>query len=516
MGANCGTDSKFEFQAPPQQANGGGRMRPGSNGPVPDTLEDVRTFFGMQPEEFRSLILRSIEGKGENGGGSHKKALDLAIIGGGPGGAYAAYLAHKQDPTKKVALFEKSDRIGGRLMSSGHHSKVREELGGMRIFPSVMSNLVELINECELNLVPVPLTDAHNIFYYKGTKYHKADFKLNGRSPGQMAADCLDAYRAAHPEDIKKDPYECAELRELCLHKFFKKYGATDEEIEAWQIFSGYDLYPDNVAASIFVKDGNLYGASLSNEQKYVHQGFQTLVKRMLNKSTAKVYMNTKVLSVGYNSEKDLHEIVSSDKDGRPSVHEAKNVLLSLAYDQMIEMAETLGISPARKTALDHVQMLPLFKCFLQWNESDVWWKKLGYDCGKTTSDLPVRQCHYYDENDILVYNSGPNAVFWKQEFEYSPQSAARKMFEMLKEIHEMPDMPEPKWDCVLYKFWVDGSHKWKINVDIYDSMRLICHGKKDGSRLYMAGDAFSGYQGWVVGALQTVDICFEELKKTL
>merc|ERR1719213_1311669 len=73
------------------------------------------------------------------------------------------------------------------------------------------------------------------------------------------------------------------------------------------------------------------------------------------------------------------------------------------------------------------------------------------------------------------------------------------------KEIHNMPDMPEPIWANTLYKFWVDGSHKWKINVDIYDSMRLICHGKQDGSRLYMAGDAFSGYQGWVVGALQTV-----------
>lgn len=226
--------------------------------------------------------------------------------------------------------------------------------------------------------------------------------------------------------------------------------------------------------------------------------------------------MNTKVLSVGYNPEEELHEIVSSDRQGRPQITFAKNVLVSLAFDHMVELADTMGISPARKEALCHVQMLPLFKCFLQWHEKDVWWKKLGYECGKTTSDLPVRQCHYYDENDILVYNSGPNAVFWKEEFQYNADTAMRKMFDMLKEIHGMPDMPEPIWANTLYKFWVDGSHKWKINVDIYDSMRLICHGKQDNSRLYMAGDAFSGYQGWVVGALQTVDICFEELKKTL
>lgn len=505
--ANCDSQSgKVDFQPLPQQANGAGRYK----GQLPQTLDDVRQYFNLSPQEFKGIILRSFEESED------KKVLDLAIVGGGPGGAYAAYKAHKMDPTKRVCLFEKSNRIGGRLMSSGHKSKVREELGGMRIFPSVMQNLVQLIKECDLTLVPVPLTDAHNIFYYKGKRHEKGSFKINGRTPGQMADACLAAYRAAHPEDIDKDPYECPELRDLSLHKFFEKYGAKHEEIEAWQVFSGYDLYPENVAASIFVKDGQLYGAKLSSEQKYVHEGFQTLVQRMLAKSDANVKMETKVLSIGPSNDDGLHEIVAADKGGRPQIYYAKNVLVSLAWDQMMGLVDTLGISPERKEALDDVQMLPLFKCFLQWDEKDVWWKNLGYDCGKTTTDVPIRQCHYYDENDILIYNSGDNAEFWRQEFEYDPHVAARKAFNMLKEIHGMPNMPEPQWDRTLHKYWIDGSHKWKISVDIYDSMRMICHGKQDQSGIFLAGDAFSGYQGWVVGALQTVDICFEELKKTL
>jgi len=142
----------------------------------------------------------------------------------------------------------------------------------------------------------------------------------------------------------------------------------------------------------------------------------------------------------------------------------------------------------------------------------------LGFECGKSATDLQIRQCHYYDENDILFYNSGPNAVYWQQQFEYDEKAAARKIFEQCKELHKtkIKDMPEPIWENTLYKFWPDGSHKWKVNVDVFDSMKTICHGKKDGSRLFLCGDAFSSYQGWVVGAIQTADICWEELKKTM
>ena len=54
--------------------------------------------------------------------GSRRKrqdpTIDVAIVGGGVAGCYAAWrLASAPNPTGKIRLFERSERIGGRLFS---------------------------------------------------------------------------------------------------------------------------------------------------------------------------------------------------------------------------------------------------------------------------------------------------------------------------------------------------------------------------------------------------------------
>ena len=43
--------------------------------------------------------------------------IDIAIVGGGVSGVYCAWRLKQDDPTRKIALFEGSGRIGGRLLS---------------------------------------------------------------------------------------------------------------------------------------------------------------------------------------------------------------------------------------------------------------------------------------------------------------------------------------------------------------------------------------------------------------
>jgi monoamine oxidase len=497
-GAMC-SDSKTrgrEYQTP---------RRPGSL-----DLDDVRQTMGLSRDEWAKMLVQSITSGGQ------AAVYDVAIVGGGPGGAYTAFRCHKEFPDKKVILFEKTDRIGGRLYSVNHHNIVNEELGGMRIFPSVMKSVTDMVDECGLTLQPVPLTDQHNIFYYQGKRHEKGSYKCStGRSPGEMADACIAEFKKQFPEEGRGDPYASQELRKQSLDSFFKKYGAKEEEIAAWKVYSGYDLYPSNVSASLFVKDGELYGAKLSSEQKYVKEGFSTMVKRLIEKSRAKVEMRTKVLAISHSPEHSAYRVHHSDANGHTRSVLAKQVLVSLPIDSMLELMESCDISPERKEALNSVQIFPLFKCFLTWTPENVWWKQKGFACGKSTTDLPVRQCHYYDEVDLLIYCSGPSAYFWKAEFEHDTDGAARKMFEMLKEVHGMPDMPEPIFNPTpLHKFWVDGSHKWKTDVDIFDAMEMITTGNHDESKLYLCGDAFSPYQGWVVGAFHTQDMCWQDMKK--
>ena len=95
--------------------------------------------------------------------------FDLAIVGGGVGGAYLVSRLHEEFvlkrglPMPKVALFERSDKMGGRLMSGygagalnlgvGPMSKATEErgplpmpeYGGMRVDPHLYSHVVNRI-----------------------------------------------------------------------------------------------------------------------------------------------------------------------------------------------------------------------------------------------------------------------------------------------------------------------------------------------------------------------------------
>jgi len=451
------------------------------------------------------------------------EVLDVLIVGAGFGGAYTAYQIKTQFPNKKVAIFEKSERIGGRLMSvrgdaaHGVLSTVKQELGGMRIFPSKMEKVAEMVKAAGCHLVPVSLNDEHNLFYYKGIRYEKGSFKMpTGRTCGQMSDACLKKWLQAHPKDKGRDCYLSEELRSKSLSELFLKYGATPEEVEAHNCFGGYDLNQDDVTASLYVKDGELYGAALSKDQKYVHEGYMTVVEQLVLASKAMVHMKRKVIGITKDEASGLVHVTASSNNGHSKVHKAKQVLVSLPFDQMSELVETFDISADRKLALTAVTILPLFKCFLEWDEEKIWWKKLGFACGKSTTDLDLRQVHYYDSVDLLIYNSGPYAVKWNYRFQEDPAKAARTAFDMLKELHNMPDMPEPIWERTHFKFWVDGSHKWKVGSDIYDSMKTICHGKEDNSNIYLCGDAFSSYQGWVCGAIETADICLEQMRKKL
>eukprot|EP00121_Abeoforma_whisleri_P015855 Awhi_evm1s14582 len=89
------------------------------------------------------------------------KVIDVAVIGGGASGSYAAYRLATASSTSKLhtVLFESTDRIGGRLFSpllskdhcGSKNTNARGELGGMRIRQGehhdiLVNNIVKQLN----------------------------------------------------------------------------------------------------------------------------------------------------------------------------------------------------------------------------------------------------------------------------------------------------------------------------------------------------------------------------------
>src|SRR3954453_2877428 len=148
--------------------------------------------------------------------------LNVAIVGGGVAGAYAAWRILKHGPetplwteaggTPRIAIFEYSDRIGGRVLSMElpgiTHRKI--ELGGMRYLTS--HKRVVALKERLHPLAPRPLAvvDDHktNLYYLRSQHFTAADwgrpafdppYRLDrgerGRSPGELLVEVCLKYR---------------------------------------------------------------------------------------------------------------------------------------------------------------------------------------------------------------------------------------------------------------------------------------------------------------------------------
>merc|ERR1711939_1055373 len=101
-----------------------------------------------------------------------------------------------------------------------------------------------------------------------------------------MSSSALTAYREGEDwEKCNKSPYNCEHLRSICISEFFRLYaGASDEEIAMWFTYGGYDIYHDDVQASIFVDDGELYGADIEHHH-FVREGYQSIVTALCDSS---------------------------------------------------------------------------------------------------------------------------------------------------------------------------------------------------------------------------------------
>ncbi len=113
---------------------------------------------------------------GGNAPGSEPSVFDFAIVGGGMGGAYLANELRKRNKKLKICVFEASHRIGGRLLSDDNDEDNRtnkDELGGMRIFPSVQQDVARIVKESGCHLTGIGLMDAGNWFYRDGKATQK-------------------------------------------------------------------------------------------------------------------------------------------------------------------------------------------------------------------------------------------------------------------------------------------------------------------------------------------------------
>lgn len=121
---------------------------------------------------------------------AEEQPLDVAVIGGGVAGSYVACQLANRRSEWTIGLFERAERIGGRLLSLRLPGidDVRAELGGMR-YRTSQPLVTALIDELGLQTRPFLTLHDDNRFFLRGTRWCAGS-----------AGDAATAYRLAEAE----------------------------------------------------------------------------------------------------------------------------------------------------------------------------------------------------------------------------------------------------------------------------------------------------------------------------
>jgi hypothetical protein len=167
-----------------------------------------------------------------------------------------------------------------------------------------------------------------------------------------------------------------------------------------------------------------------------------------------------------------------------------------------------------------HLKQHPLFKIFLKYETN--WWNDIGFSIGRSTTDLPINQVWFYNNNTILIYAVGEDADFWGQQLPrleqislidvsspYPPFLSYLMTF-VKKVFKDYIDVPFP--NNIGWKYWPSGCALWNSldetvpNKSIYDiEMEMIDIFGKSGNVNYINND-ISFNQGWGEGSIEIVD----------
>ena len=239
--------------------------------------------------------------------------VNLAVIGAGIGGCSAAYFARKYLPYSKVTVYERGNRVGGRVLTFDEGQK-KSELGAA-FLNSTNRTVCDLVKEMKLEVKK--LEDTADIAVWNGTEiifkssqpmfYNLlkliASYKL---SVPKMLFGLREAKKKIERFYRKEKPAEFWELFESAgLDRWYRK--RFDQILVEMGIDSKFiDEIVTPITRIIYSQDAELggfaglssllgvYGGSIYR----LMEGNDVLPRRLLEASDSKVKLDSKVESV--------------------------------------------------------------------------------------------------------------------------------------------------------------------------------------------------------------------------
>jgi monoamine oxidase len=491
-------------------------------------------------------------------GGSSSPAaeVDVAIIGGGPSGLYAAYrlLTGTQGKGRKptVSVFEASGRLGGRIWSvvppGAPH--LIAEFGGMRFLKTqeIVPRLVKALN---LPFVPFSAGNDRNLYYLRAHRFMASQltnpavvpYSLpageRGKTPAELLLKGIEAYvpgaatlSGAQWEQVKKTKMHDGQL---LADQGFWNLLQTALGPEGFNLVADGVGYPSLVENWNAVEEMQLMSGDFHPGAAYftITGGYQRLpltLGTLAQRAGAAIHLNNTVRSVAPLPGGRVKLTVQS-ATGATTTVSAGHVIMAIPLDPMTALVERSPFLQQRQfaDALATAGTATASKSFFTFTEP--WWNRLGIVGGYSITDLPVKRCWYFGTEGrqpganpanrtslLMLYNDLTPAEYWGG---YQPASAfngppaprtsppelVATTVQQLSELHGI-DVPKPEWSGFIewhnepygdaFNFWQIHAHSWEVIPYLRQPF--------DGVKLSICGDCWSPAQNWIESGLTSTE----------
>ena len=535
-----------------------------------------------------------------------RDVLDVAIVGGGVSGCYCGYRLARADTPRasrsdslSIALYEASDRIGGRLWSYRFPElpHVVAELGGM-CFSPLHANVYGLCTEeLKLDVEDADEFSVYNLQYIRKHRYSFGDYSPNDK-PKYYYPDIvpfflddeekwkfptdlmLAAFKKAAPivapllDQLKKDGKKPDKARriieELSQEMKSVRESASDlplHDCGFWDLLSrhasqeAYEMATNSCGFYSTTQNWNAYDTLLgcfvdfSVEQAWtkLKDGFEALPRKLARSFVdhgGKLETRTRLLGLEIEREGgDALVAMRLETNGAVRTQYARDVILAMPQRSLRLLDPSTFLFRSRQFVddLSAVTCEPASKLFLAFAEP--WWRNAPTSSkpprpeiksGQSATDLPMRVCYYLgserDGKSLLLasFTDSIGVEYWNGYLPQSrsglsnrptmdsqwrpdvlvidpPRAMAQDAVRQLATMHDV-DVPEPL--SAVFAHWSadpygGGYHFWNPHVRSWEVTPRIRRPAPDAN-VFVCGEAYSGKQGWVEGAINTAEKTLE------
>ncbi|HZG49403.1 MAG TPA: NAD(P)/FAD-dependent oxidoreductase [Thermoleophilaceae bacterium] len=481
-----------------------------------------------------------------------ERPFDVGVVGGGVAGVYAAHKLSCARPDWSIALFERSHRIGGRLLSVALPGMdgVRAELGGMR-FRTSQPLVTSLVGELGLGKRPFRTVDDDNHFFLRGARWRAREAR-KAASVYRLDTHELDV----SPAELLVAAFERVVPRasELCDDDWVAVKRAhcwRGRPLRHWTLGAlladvlseeGHRYVLDGFGYATLLAERNaadaipwiLIEARPESENHTLEDGMERLPRQLAERFSC----NGGQLRLG-------HELTAVEEQGpglglrlrfqhRSSVLAARVVLALPArpLDRVAARSALLDTTDVRRL-IRSVTAHDAAKLFLAYERA--WWRDGGSQALRAVTDLPLSKTYYFDRpypdadtaTPLLLasYSDGPSCDYWRALAEERPATddepydsptrrgayaaSPRQLEESKRQLallHDRADVPDPVASMFIDWGRSDGAwHVWNAGVASWEVIPRIAQ-PLPGVPLYVCGESHSWSQGWVEGALESAE----------